>query len=500
MEFDNRKNSNESSVYVGGKPLIKLESAGSKEWKILLNDVEAYKISLSTSSITNKFFIIKNFIESVSEICGEEFDLWYIKFLRDCEPEETRGKVLSENIENLKRFSDQYITKRNIDYTKFVDESKVKKNSIFFDTGEIEKIIRLSSYLKLYSLVSNNENLKPSNTVHKEIYNKLSKEILETEIIRKIYDVIKTKTFRYNLTDRYMWKYIESVQGKDIGIHVVEIFNFIINNILILCEENKNPITYFVGVVDESVKWFLRSVYKSSIVYEDTISTEDIQGINVDNLRTYSFNDSLGRLKIIAFEKIYKMLEKTSSMRLEATHREDEYVVQFHERLTKVQYVSPICETLVYPLLAKITDIPYAHFKTLSPEHSIVISVYIQDLLRNVFKNDYANLFSLLNFYPQKPPSMNTTYKIKYIDESINIHDSRNFFGFKSKILSHNFLCHYIGRISRIDFCSILDGRELAGIPLTKIETDTVSFYTNYFSNNLNGKIKELTELMNTDF
>jgi len=85
-----------------------------------------------------------------------------------------------------------------------------------------------------------------------------------------------------------MWQYIKNVQGKDIDSHVIDIFNFIMNHILILCEEDKNPITYFVGVIDESVKWFLRSVYKGSTIY-------DIQGINTDNLKTYSYNDTLGR-------------------------------------------------------------------------------------------------------------------------------------------------------------------------------------------------------------
>jgi hypothetical protein len=478
-----------------------MESSGAKEWNIILDGEKKVNLPLSTSSITNKFYIIKNFVEGASKTLGKPFDNWLVSFLKASLNETTRAKTIIDNLEILKKFSDTYITSRKIDFSMFVDESKAKKNSILFSAVEIEKIIRLSSYLKLYSLASNTETLKPSGVVHKEVYNKLAKEVIETEIVRKIYDVIKTKTFRYNLTDRYMWKYIENVQGKDIGIHVVEIFNFIINNILILCEEDKNPITYFVGTVDESVKWFLRSVYKSSIVYEDTISTEDIQGINVDNLRTYSFNDSLGRLKIIAFEKIYKSLEKRLPMKLEAEHKEDEFIVQFHERLAEVENVSPICETLVYPILSKMTDIPYAHFKTLSPEHSVVISVYLQDLLKRVFGSEYSSLFSLLSYYPQKSPAISTTYKIKDIEEYINIQDvSKSFFGFNTKLLPNIFMSHYIGRISRIEFNNIFDGRKLAGIPLSKIETDTVLFYTNYFSGALLPKIKELAKLMDNDF
>jgi hypothetical protein len=209
----------------------------------------------------------------------------------------------------------------------------------------------------------------------------------------------------------------------------------------------------------------------------------------------------LGRLKIIAFEKIYKSLEKRLPMKLEAEHKEDEFIVQFHERLAEVENVSPICETLVYPVLSKMTDIPYAHFKTLSPEHSVVISVYLQDLLKRVFVNEYSSLFSLLSYFPQKSPAISTTYKIKDIEEYINIQDSsKSFFGFNTKLLPNVFMSHYIGRISRIEFYNIFDGRKLAGIPLSKIETDTVLFYTNYFAGLLTPKIKELAKLMDADF
>ena len=120
-----------------------------------------------------------------------------------------------------------------------------------FKADEIEKIIRLSACLKIYSVISNNEKLKLGQKLHKDVYNKIASEISNTDIIYKIFNVVKTKTFRYNMTDKFMWDYIKTIQCKDIGVHIIENFNFIMNNILILCEEDKNPITYFVGVVDD---------------------------------------------------------------------------------------------------------------------------------------------------------------------------------------------------------------------------------------------------------
>ena len=461
---------------------------------------EPIKLMLSPSSVTNKFFIVTKFLERVAEHCGEGFGDWFVSLLTNCEDENLKTKAVVDSIPIIKGFVDDYLDAKEFDYSQFVDVTKIKKNSILFQPEEIEKILRLSCYLKVYSVISNNEKLKLGAKLHRDVYNKLAIEIVETDIVRKIYDVIKTKTFRYNLTDRFMWEYIKNVQGKDIGIHIIEIFNFIMNNILVLCEEDKNPITYFVGVIDESVKWFLRSVYKGSIVYDDSIATEDIQGINTDNLKTYSYNDTLGRLKGIAYEKIYQLLQKESTMTMEKVE-DDEFIVTFHERASAINYISPLCETLVFPLLSKMTNIPYHHFKTLSPEHAAVLSVYMQTLFRKIFGTEYKHMVALLNFFPLRSPSISTTYKIKSVHDYIQIQqETMNFYGFNTKILPHSLLCHYVGRVSRVEFCDLLSGNKMGGIPLSKIEQDMIRFYTLFFSGKLENEILEMTKLMNADF
>lgn len=480
--------------------MFQIKQVNSKEWLASEDGFEPIKLTLSPSTVTNKYFIVTQFIERVAKFHGESFSHWFMNFLADCENEEIRPKLVVDSIPIIKDFCNKYLESLEIDYSKFVDETKIKKNSIFFEVHEIEKIIRISSYLKIYSVISNNEYLKLGQKLHKEIYNKFASELAETEIIRKIYDVVKTKTFKYNLSDKFMWEYIKNILGKDIASHVIEIFNFIMNHILVLCEEEKNPITYFVGVIDESVKWFLRSVYKGSIVYDDSISTEDIQGINIDNLKTYSYNDTLGRLKGIAYEKIYELLQKQQSLPVDGIDHE-EYIIDFHNRASQIQFVSPLCESLIFPVLSEITKIPYNHFKTLSAEHAAVLSVYTQLLLRKVFSADYKDLFSLLNYYPTKNPSLTTTYKIKSIHDYLDIQqNTKNFFGFNAKVLPHTLLCHFIGRISRVDFEDILTGKKMGGIPLSKIEGSMISFFTLYFAGKLETQVKEMTRLMNNDF
>jgi len=479
--------------------LIKFVQQGPKVWDVTSDGHKPTTLNFQPSSVTNKFHIVAEYIERVADFHGEAFSDWFMTFIKDCHDEDKRASVVVDNVDKIKEYSDAYLDSVNIDYSKFVDVTKAKKNSILFEEDDIQEIIRLSCYLKLYSVISNNDKLSLGQKLHKDVYNKFAEKIIDTDIASKIFDVIKTKTFRYNLTDRFMWDYIKTIQCKDIGVHIIEIFNFIMNNILVLCEEDKNPITYFVGVIDESVKWFLRSVYKGSIVYNDEISTEDIHGININNLRTYSFNDTLGRLKAISFEKIYNKLDQENNLTIQDDT--DQYIIDFSGRLSTIEYISPLCSSLVFPLLSQMTKVSYVHFKTISPEHSAILSYYLNTLLQKVFKVDYKNLFSLLDYYPRYQPSLNTTYKIKSIHNFISSQNkTKNFYGFNTKMLPHKILCYFVGRVSRINFVHLVTGKELAGIPLSKVESDMVNFYTKFFSGNLDDKIQELTRLMNSDF
>jgi hypothetical protein len=480
--------------------LLTFEQLGPKEWSIISNEDEPLNIQLTASSVTNKFYIVTDFIKRVDEFHGEEFSAWFVGFVKDCMDETKRAATVTNNVDVIKKYVDEYLEHTNLDYNQFVDETKAKKNSILFRGPEIAQIIKLSCYLKVYSIISNSDKFALGKKLHKTIYNRFADEVIKTEVVSKIFDVVKTKTFRYKLTDKFMWEYIKTIQCKDIGIHIIEIFNFIMNNIIILCEEDKNPITYFVGVVDESVKWFLRSVYKGSIVYDDEISTEDIHGINVNNLVTYSYNDTLGRLKGIAFEKIYNELEKDNAAKMEKDDT-DQYIINFHNRLSTINYISPLCGCLIFPILSKMTRITYVHFKTVSAEHAAILSYYLNNLLNKVFQGEYKNLLTLLDYYPLSSPSVNTTYKLKSIHDYINMQNKyKNFYGFNTKKLPHRILCHFVGRVSRINFSHLITGKKLPGIPLGKVEADMINFYTMYFAGKMNNKIDELTDRMNADF
>lgn len=479
--------------------MIKLDLQTPKKCTIFNEEEAILELELIPSTVTNKFNIIANFIENVSKELGEDFDIWFTEILKEYkESESKRFILLAENVNRLKEFVNEYFNAKESDFSRFVDESKAKKSTIMFGADEIKLIILLSSYLKFYSIFSSSSNLKLDQKSHKKIYNLLAEEVLNSEIVHKIYNIIKTKTFRYNLTDRYMWDYIKMIQCKSIDAHIIEIFNFIMNSILVLCEEDRNPITYFVSVVDESITWFLRSVYKGSVIYEDSMSTEDVQGLNVNNLKAFSYNDTLGRLKGIAYKQIYDYIENQASQKFQET---DKSITDFQNRVSTIKYVSPLAECLVYPVLSKITTIPYSHFKTISPEDSAVLCVYSQNLLRQVFDGQYKDLFSILNYYPDQMPPVSTTYKMKSVHEYINLQNKlKNFFGFDTKIMLSNILGFFVGRISRINFYNIFDGEKLLGVPLSRIENEMIYFYSYLFANKFEKEINKMRSLMYKDF
>lgn len=478
--------------------MLTFERVNQKKWMVKSDEIN-YELDLVPSTITNKFGIITDYIERVAKHFHPNFEDWFISFLNDLQDKDKRAETVSLSIDKIKHFSDTYLDFLNIDYSKFVDKSKSKAGSILFSEDEIQKIIRLSGYLKIYSIVSNSENLLLGRRIHTEIYNRFANDLIESQTMSKIFDIVKVKTFRYKLTDKFMWDYIKTVQCKDISTHVVEIFNFIMNNIIILCEEDKNPITYFVGVVDESVKWFLRSVYKGTIVYEDEIATEDIHRTHINNLRSYSFNDTLGRLKTIAFDKIYENLERENVMAINDST--DQYIIDFNNRLSNIKYISPLYMSLVFPILSRITNIPYIHFKTVSPEHSAVLSYYLNRLLEIVFKNEYKNLFILLDYYPLSSPSVATTYKIKDVHSFLAVqNETKSFFTFNTKIFLYNILCQFVGNVSRIKFEHLLTGKKLLAVPLSKIEHDMIYFHSYFFSGRLDDKIESLVTFLNQDF
>ena len=178
---------------------------------------------------------------------------------------------------------------------------------------------------------------------------------------------------------------------------------------------------------------------------------------------------------------------------------ENQKLIDFVAVMKEIEWVSPLAQCLVYPILSRITDVTYIHFNTLSPDYAAPITYYIHSLFKKVFKGNYREIFSLLDYYPTKQPSIYTTYKIKdyeYFNQTFRRFSS--FFGFCNTQVFFEFLCFHVGRIARVNWRHLISGdNKDSGLPMAVIEKEMIDFYVRYFSGNLNDEIEQMQALYN---
>jgi len=524
--------------------MLKYDLSDNKKVMVIENTDTGKKIEYALGgsiSILNKFDFIVDLSRDMSNTddIKEEYNKWLFQILLDYEEaylidmqqEEKRLKeekkkriyvvnnivddtlnkrynLLKDNIGKIKYFVDLFYRSINFDFSKFtMFEKKSKKSNsknILFDEKDIRDILYVSSYMKIYCLISYSTKHALGLNLHRQIYNELIADFIDSDVVEKIYNIVKTKTYKYNMTDKAMWEYLKNFQGKSIDAHIGETFNFLLNNILVFCEYNMNPITFMVIVINNNSRWVLHSIYVHNIQYEGTLSTEDIHTITSDNLKTYSYNQSLGQLKTLSFSKIEKYVEKKIySEHLNISSLEDESylenkiseeIVDINHRIEEIDIHSPIHHCLTFPLLSQICEIPYYHMKTIDAKHASVLSIYLYQLLENVFGDRYNNFFDILNYGVKSEPAVSTTFTTKSGAQIINLANDHRFYTFNSKIILDKLIKHFIGVLSRNKdgYINLLDGNIKTSFPISKIEPEIIEFYIYFWDNVFEDQIEKI--------
>jgi len=476
-------------------------------------------------SILNKFNFIIDLSENISntEGVGKDYNNWLWQILKDygkaydddivmmngksseeldsLTPNNNRFKLLQDNIPKIKEFVDKFYTIIDMDFTQFTDFKNMVKGAILFDENDIKTILYVSSYMKIYCLISYSTKKALGLDAHRKIYNNIISDFVGKDIIEKIYNVVKTKTYKYNMTDKPMWEYLKNFQGKSIDSHIGETFNFLLNNILVFCEYNKNPITFMVFVINNNSRWVLHSIYVHNIQYEGQLSTEDIHTITSDNLKTYAYNEVLGQIKTLAYHKVSSEIMLTEQSQIDGVISEaiSEEIVETNKRIDSITLHAPIHHCLTFPLISQICDIPYYHMKTIDANHACVISMYLHELLKSVFPEDkFKNFFDILDYGILKEPSVSTTFRIKYGDLFINKANKYKFYSFKSKTLLHKLICHFIGIISRCKdgYLNLKTGEIKDGFQINNLELEMIDFFVYYCADKFDGEIEKMKKLL----
>jgi len=491
-----------------------------------LNKTIEYPLGGSVS-ILNKFNTIIDFINECLKIetddFGDDFGEWlwnivhtydsaYKEDLKQMENKSTgidnskcnRYAVLYDNIDKIKKYVHDFYDKINFDFTQFTSYANLKDNNIKFDEGEVRTVLEVSCCMKIYCFISYSTKKALGQSLHRKIYNLLIKDFIKTEIIEKIYNIVKTKTYRYNMTDRSMWEYLKNFQGKTIDAHIGETFNFLMNNIIVFCEYDKNPITFMVIVINNNSRWVLHSIYVQNIQYEGQLSTEDIHTITSDNLKTYAYNEVLGHLKSLAYKKIHASIKKYATVNIDGSNIIDDAnrdeIIKLNNNIDKMTIHAPIHHCLTFPLLSRICDIPYYHMKTISASHACILSLYLYRLLteKNITPhNKFHDFFEVLKYGVIKHPAVSTTFQIKYGEQFINLTNEFNsFYTFKNKTILHKIICHFIGVISRNKngYMDLYTGEIKDGFSVNKLEPSLIEFYIYLFAGKLDSVIDKIRQ------
>jgi len=466
-------------------------------------------------SILNKYESILEFSQLLSDSPnrGKEYNEWlwdilhkydeaYKIDLLDKKPGSERFKLIFDNIDKIKGFVDSFYQYIEFDFEKFADISNLTKGSIQFNTSDIKTILYVSAYMKIYCLISYSTKKALGLNLHRKIYNEITNDFVSTSVVEKIYNVVKTKTYKYNMTDRSMWEYLKNFQGKSIDSHIGETFNFLMNNIIVFCEYDKNPITFMVSVINNNSRWVLHSIYVHNIQYEGHLSTEDIHSITSDNLKTYAYNDVLGQIKTLAYHKISQaMTQKNTDLSIDIDDENNDVlnkIVDMNKRIDSIKILAPIHHCLTFPLLSDICDIPYYHLKTIEANHASIISMYLYDLLSQVFSNNFKYFFDILNYGVLKEPSISTTFQIKYGDKFINKANNHKFYSFKSKTILHKLICHFIGVINRCKdgYINLKTGEIRDGFQINNLEPEIIDFYIYYCAGKFEKEVDKMRKLL----
>jgi len=461
--------------------MIKFEKTEKRKYTIFNENgdekAEVVKLDLQFSPITNKFERLSNFIEECSLKLGPEFDTWYIGFLDSYKESGYDYAVVKENIPLLQKYCDDYLDQLGINFEDYINMSKVSRNSIFFDASDIKKIIQVSNYLKMYFVMSQDANLKLPTKFHKEVYNHLVAPITGCNIVYKLFKIVSSKTYEYNHSDKYMWDYIKTIYCKTTDMHIMSIFNFIMNNILVTCAPDSNPIPYLISVIDESIKWILKNIYKDAIIYSETVNTQDVYTVQgKDNLKSYSHNDTIGKLLVTAYNK------------LEEIGIED--IEKFKFDIGNLKEISLFANYITYPILSKVLDIPYRHFLTIPVSNSYMLNILVYSYLSEEFKDKYPTITKMLLYFNTDRPIAKTTYKIKNIQEFLGTFGT--FLSFRNYNGAYDIYSSIIGKLSRNTYVSFLDERKISNFPLAKLETDIVKFYNDYFNDRHNDEFDRI--------
>jgi len=466
------------------------------------------------SSITNKFEVVVNLIDDMNKkVPG--FSDWFITLFSNYVESNYNSDILLEEKNRFVEFSKSYIDILNIKFSDFSNIEKSSKTSIMFEKEDIKAIAVSSTCLKLYSIfwfgiektilpteeidqngqivVGEKEietKLALPDNIHREFYRSLISPCIEIKTTTKMFQLIRSRIYRSSITDRYMWDLIKMAISETPETYVMTVFNFLMVNMLSTLSPNRNPVPFLVSIIDDSIRWLMRTIYKDKIVYGEAFSgSDDIYGssLSKDSFYVYCCNDVVGKAAKIGMQ----LLEDKYKLN-------DEEFNKVRDRIDIVDMLTPPMKILTLPIASRIFEIPYKYLTTCLPKHALLIGIFLYELSEGILDETFPIITEFLITVPTETDmkflSTKSSYKIRNLEFIINNH--KPIFGFSSKTLKFNIMSNICGILSasKKNLVSIITGQPLKKITYLSLEDDIIKFYTSLYSNQLDNMFERMRE------
>jgi len=454
--------------------MIRLEASpdSKRKWDVYSEEEHLTTLDLESTSITNKFEIVKDLISKFNDAVPG-FSEWYNNLVLDYIDNNYNAEILINNKEKFLEYSIAYVDNYDIDFSKFVNRKKSSKSSILFDEKEIRAINIASCGLKLYSIFYNDKNMKPSENLHKIIYEEIIKICYEEKITDKIYELVRSKTYRSSITDRYMWGILGVLINETPDSFSMNIFNSLMINFIPLINIDVNPIVFLVSIIDDGIKWLMKNSFREKIIYGESYGTSgDAYGnsLNKESFHYYACKDTLIKVSKAAIDYLY-----------EDGYMTVDNILSIYSRLENSKDIPITHKIFNLPVISYILDIPYKILAVASPKHIMLISILLYRL--GHLKDKYPILSSYLISVPEDSDKVSiwSTYKIKNIERIIN--NDIHIFGFQSPSFKYSLLSPICGILSsnRKGLIDVLTGEYLNKQQFYEIEKEAIDFYSKLY-------------------
>ncbi|MCK5018466.1 MAG: hypothetical protein KAS32_15510 [Candidatus Peribacteraceae bacterium] len=453
------------------------------------------ELQLMPSSITNKFSIVAGLLEEMNDLVPE-FSDWYANLLKTYIESSYNSEIILESTDDILEYVSRYIDAKGVDFNSFSRIEKSSKTSIMFLAEDIKALATASTALKIYSIIAYDSSMSLPSNLGKEVYEKLVGTCIELGTTTKLFQLIRSRVYRSSITDRYMWDLIKIMMSETPESYVMTIFNFLMNNMLSTIEVTKNPVPFLVSLIDDSIRWMMRTVYKDKILYGEAFGgTEDIHGstLSKESFYVYCCNDVLGK----AAKAGMSLLENEYNL----TGRQFDSV---RDRIDAIDLLTPPMKLVLLPIASKVLEIPYKFLLTAPPKHVLLTGIFLHYIGKNTLDERFPIINEFLTTCPLESEnafsSTRSVYRIRNLEFILN--DKTPVFGFNSKTLKYDIMSSLCGVLSasKKNLVSTVSGEPMTKISYLNLEHDVIQFFTLLYSNQLDETFTRMREKANPYF